>query len=41
MDDITLNPGKANGFSQELQREELIMDTSVETGQMLSMWNNQ
>lgn len=31
MDDITLNPGKANGFSQELQREELIMDTSVET----------
>ena len=30
MDDITLNPGKANGFSQELQREELSMEMPVE-----------
>lgn len=30
MDDITLNPGKANGFSQERQREELYMDMPVQ-----------
>jgi predicted amidophosphoribosyltransferase len=30
MDDITLNPGKANGFSQERQREELMMEKPVE-----------
>ena len=30
MDDITLNPGKANGFSQERQREELVMEKPVE-----------
>lgn len=31
MDDITLNPGIAKGFSQERQREELSMDMPVES----------
>lgn len=37
MDDITLNPGKANGFSQQLQREELSMDMPVENEMQSAM----